>query len=280
LKPEEKIPRKKVLEQIGKTYSDNELKAIMNGARLVPGQCKVPVVSFDGLEITFGYMTDTHRGSLYSPKEWVHAAIQEMKKEKCEFIVHGGDVTEGMSARPGHVYELEHLGYSKQKDDSIEVFSEWDGQWYFISGNHDQWFINNSNTGADIVEDICKSLPQATYLGKGEGTISLKGRATIMPWHGLDAGGSYALSYRIQKIVESLPIGEKPSILLTGHDHKSMFIPNLRGIHCIAGGCMQRQTPWMRQTKKAAMCGFWIIKATLGQRGIAKICPTFYPFYA
>jgi predicted phosphodiesterase len=280
IKKDEKMPTSSILAQISKMYDENELKAIANGGRLVPGQCKVPSVHFEGHHIKFGFMTDTHYGSLYSPEEWVEAAIKQFKKSKVDFIVHAGDVTEGMSARPGHVYELKHIGYSAQKQAAIEGLSDWEGQWYMIGGNHDGWYMQNSNNGADIVEDICKALPKAQYLGSGEGMISLKGRATMMPWHGLDAGGSYALSYRVQKIIEAFPIGEKPSILLTGHDHKSLAIPSLRGIHAISGGCMQRQTAWMRQTRKAAMCGFWEVDVWVDERGVSKIGYMFYPFYA
>ena len=69
---------------------------------------------------------------------------------------------------------------------------------YILSGNHDSWY---KDVGADIVEDICNALPNATYLGNNQADLNLDG-ATIRLFHGLD-GNSYAISYRLQKLVES-----------------------------------------------------------------------------
>ena len=55
-------------------------------------------------------------------------------------------------------------------------------------------------------------------------------------------GSSYALSYRIQKIIESLDSDNKPDCLLVGHFHKAFTLPAYRGVAAVAAGCTQRQT--------------------------------------
>jgi predicted phosphodiesterase len=271
------VDRGKVISQIIQNYSDKELEAIAKGGRIVPGYGKIPIISFEGDHIRVGAMTDTHLGSIKMPPERIYQAFDEFKKAKIDFMVHCGDVTEGMSNRPGHIYELTHLGYDQQKSLAIEVFGWWkDTDIYAIDGNHDRWFLKSN--GAKIVKDIADSLPNFKFLGHDEGDISLKGKATLKLWHGED-GNSYALSYRLQKILESLTGGEKPNALLAGHTHKFVDIFE-RHVMCTSIGSMQSQTPWMRGKRIAAHTGFAIIDYWVNEKGICKKTLTWHPFYS
>ena len=182
-----------------------------------------------------------------------------------------------MSGRDGHVYELSHIGYHAQRQAAINILSEYSGYMDFkmISGNHDLWYASKANMGALIVKDICDSIG-AEYLGEHEATIIMNG-VKVMLWHGED-GASYALSYRLQKIIESLSGGEKPQILLAGHDHKfgNFFI---RNVHALGAGCLQKQTPWMRRKRLAAYEGFSIIEATIKDAEVKKFKLEWIPFY-
>lgn len=269
--------RGKLVSQIIQNYSDKELEAIANGGRIVPGYGKIPIISFEGQRIRIGAMTDTHIGSNKMPVERIYQAFEEFQKEKVDFIVHSGDVTEGMSNRPGHVYELSDIGYSNQKASAVKVFSQWtDTDIYAIDGNHDRWYIKSN--GAKIVEDIDKEIPNFHFIGHDEGDISLKGKATLKLWHGED-GNSYALSYRLQKILESLTGGEKPNAMLCGHTHKYVDIFE-RHVFCTSIGSMQSQTPWMRGKRIAAHVGFVIIDYWVNDKGICKKTSTWHPFYS
>ena len=143
----------------------------------------------------------------------------------------------------------------------------------YFTGNC--WYAAKANMGALIVKDICESIG-AEYLGEHEAVINING-VKIMLWHGED-GSSYALSYRIQKIIESLSGGEKPNILITGHDHKQGYFFT-RNIHAVLGGCLQKQTPWMRRKKLAAHEGFWIIEARINDSEVKRFKPEWIPFY-
>jgi predicted phosphodiesterase len=265
------------LKKIIERYSEKELTAIAEGGRVIPGQDPVPIVHFTGEQIRFGVVGDTHFGSIYTKPEHLEQAIKEFKKERCEFLCHCGDVTEGMSRRPGHVYELSHIGYEAQRDHAVEVMGQWGKQWYIISGNHDRWYLKNSDAGANICDDIATQLPKAKFLGHDEGNISLRGKASLRLWHGED-GNSYAISYRIQKVVESFTGGDKPSIMVLGHVHKQANFM-LRHIQCFGVGCIQMQSAFMRSKRIEAHTGFWIIDAYVGKRGVSKITSTWYPFY-
>lgn len=270
------VDKSKLLSKIAQTYCDDELKAIANGGRIVPGLAKVPVVNFDGDRVRIGAITDTHIGSLNFSEQRLYQAFEEFKKEKVDFITHSGDVTEGMSHRAGHVYELSEIGYEKQKSKAIEIFSQWtDSQIYAIDGNHDRWFIKSN--GALIVKDIATQLDNFNFIGHDEGDISINGKAVVKLWHGED-GNSYALSYRLQKILESLSGGEKPSVIICGHTHKYVKIFE-RNVYAISAGSIQSQTPWMRGKRIAAHVGFCIIDIYVNKSGVCKFSDTWYPFY-
>jgi len=264
------------LAQIATQYSDKELQAIAQGGRIMPGMKKVPIVDFEGDKITIGILSDTHLGSLYTDPELVFKAFDEFAAAGVDFVAHSGDVSEGMSNRTGHVYELSHIGYAAQKEHCIDVMKQWDETpIYMISGNHDLWFKKSS--GADMVEDICNAMPNATYLGEHEGDISLGGRGTMKLWHGGD-GNSYAISYRLQKVVEAITGGEKPSVLIAGHTHKSIYLYD-RHVHIYSAGSIQKQTPWMRGKRIASHTGFWIIELWMNVEGVAKTRGQWFPMY-
>lgn len=272
---ESELNKNQTLKKIQERYSDKELKAIAEGGRIVPGYAKVPVIDFDGQRIRFGAFGDTHFGSKDSKIEHFELVIKEFKKERCDFAVHTGDVTEGMNNRPGHVFELSHLGYAEQKKYAIELLSLWEKPLYMIDGNHDRWFINSN--GAIIVKDIADSLKKAEFLGHDEGDITLKGKTVLKLWHGED-GNSYATSYRIQKIIESFTGGQKPGMLIVGHTHKQIYMFE-RHIQAFSAGCIQMQTRWMRGKRIQAHPGFWIIDVWVNDSGISKVRSTWYPFY-
>lgn len=266
----------KVLSKIQERYTKEELVAISNGGRIMPGIANVPIISFEGQHIRIGAITDTHIGHQCFEDERLYQAFEEFKKEKVDFVTHSGDVTEGMSHRPGHIYELTHLGYDAQKKHAIKLFSEWtDSNIYAISGNHDRWFLKSN--GANIVGDLAEAIPNFHFIGHDEGDVSLKGVASLKLWHGED-GSSYALSYRLQKIVESFSGGEKPNALFAGHVHKYVQISE-RNIYATSVGCLERQTSWMRGKRLSAHVGFCIVDIWVNKTGICKMSTTWYPFY-
>jgi predicted phosphodiesterase len=265
-----------LLSKIQEKYSPAELRLLAHGG--LPMEYKhAPVHKFDGDTVKIGYMSDMHIGSVYTNYDYITEAREEFAREGVDMVVMPGDITEGMSNRPGHIYECTELGYDRQKEKAIELLSEFDYcPVYMIDGNHDRWYIKSN--GAIIVKDICNELPHAEFLGHDEGDIMLNDTVQLKLWHGEDAS-SYAFSYRLQKLVESLSGGEKPHILLGGHVHK-YFCGFMRNVHCISTGCIQEQSKWMRGKRIPAHTGFGICEATVNETGVGKFGNTWYPFYA
>lgn len=275
--PVDDAPLDPTLRKLAERYSMDELRALLKDKERHHDASRTCRHDFSGEWVRFGIMSDVHEGSLYTDDSEVDAVIDEMNRRGCEGIAFPGDITEGMSGRDGHIYELTHIGYREQRKAAIARISRFKGKVWAISGNHDLWYASKADHGALIVEDICEALPDAEYLGEHEGSIYFNG-ARVDLWHGED-GASYALSYRIQKIVENLEGGTKPNMIIAGHDHKAEYIPNLRNIQAIEAGCIQHQTPFMRRKKLAAFTGFWIVEMCVRDGQIIKVRPEWTTLY-
>lgn len=271
----EDVSTDRLLREIANKLSHEELQTIARSGTLDRSHKRIDADWFEGDTLRVGVISDTHIGSLYFRDDWLQGALDRFAHDEVDIVVHVGDVTEGMSNRPGHIYELQHLGYSEQKQAAIEQlqpFTSW--PLYMIDGNHDRWFIKSN--GAKIVQDIAADLPNTQFIGHDTGAIDIAGIA-IQLWHGED-GSSYAHSYRLQKVIEALPGGGKPNILLTGHVHKSGYFFE-RNVHAILSGCIEEQTPFMRGKRLPAHTGFWTIEADIHDGSVVRFSPTFYPFY-
>ena len=233
-------------------------------------------ITFEGEDFKFLALSDTHIGSVYFEESYLMAAMSEAKRQGCTAMLHGGDVLEGMSTRPGQIYELSQIGYAAQRNKAVELLKQWELPLYFIVGNHDIWGNTKSGVGMDVGEDLQLRIPNSKYLGVHEGNIDVNG-ATFMLWHGED-GSSYASSYRVQKIIEAFTGGEKPQALFTAHTHKALYLFD-RNVHAVSTGSIQRQSGFMRYKRLAAHTGFWIVSGKVRDGEITQFTPTWYPFY-
>lgn len=267
------------IKRLCKEFSTSELKSILKSGKIYVPDTKIsyPEINFSGKKVCFGAISDTHMGSIYYHKNWFREAFRIFNRENCKFITHSGDITDGLSNRPGHVYKLTHIGYDQQKKFAINQFKTHNKNKipiYCVDGNHDRWFIKSS--GAIIVKDIANEVDELHFLGHDIADIKLK-NLIIKLWHGED-GSSYATSYRPQKIVESLTGGEKPDILIAGHVHKQGYFFE-RHIHVVSAGAMCSQSSYMKSKRLANHAGFSVIEATTSNRGVASFKIQWFPFY-
>ncbi len=270
----ERFKQLETMSKIHGTFSDDDIKNILKSGKHGKKDEIIFKKTFSGDKLKFGVISDTHFGSKYFDKGIYLSAIQEIKKQDCQFICHIGDVTDGMSNRPDHIYQLTHIGYDAQKEYALELLNEWDKKWYIVDGNHDSWFTMRS--GSYIVKDICKELDDADYVGQNQGDIVIND-IKIRLFHGLD-GSSYATSYRIQKVIESFTGGGKPNLLLLGHTHKALYLFE-RNVHAISAGALSLQSSWMRGKKLSNHTGFWICELQVDNGEILGCKTEFFPFY-
>lgn len=267
-------PEENLLNRLREKFSDSELRRMANSQLVKPDYDTIRH-DFSGETLTVGLITDTHLGSKYTDPDMIYQAFDVFDDAGVDMIAHCGDVHEGMSHRPGHMYECTHLGYSEQLDHSRDVFGRWtDTPIYMIDGNHDRWFIKSN--GALIVDELCRGQENMHFLGHDEGDINING-IIIKLWHGED-GSSYAYSYRVQKLCEAFTGGQKPNVLFTGHTHKA-FDMFCRHIHCVSAGAIQKQSKWMRSKKHENHTGFHVVKMGINETGVTWFEPRWYPFY-
>ena len=266
-----------VFEKLAARYSPKELEQLANGEGIERRRIDYPEIHLHGRHHHFVVISDTHIGSVYSPDEW-HDIVSDYANENCvEAVLHCGDLTDGVKiSRSGtQIYELSEVGFEAQKAKAVELLGKYEVPVYIISGNHDAYY--KEYAGANVVASVAQELPNVTHIGDDEADIEIDG-VTIRLFHGGD-GNSYALSYRLQKLVEAITGGRKPNILLAGHVHKFCYIFE-RNIHAISVPCLQMQTAFMRGKKLAAHTGFLDLQFDVIDGGICNLAVKLFPFYA
>jgi predicted phosphodiesterase len=255
-------------------YSKKEIESLVNDKSTGLNEINTEIVKLRGSNsFKFAVFSDLHLGSIFTSDSFVREAIKYINDQEIDFLAITGDVTEGMSNRDGHVYELSHIGYAAQKEYAISLLSQIKHKIFAISGNHDLWYYKQM--GARVVKDICDAIPNATFLGEDFATLRIPNGPDIGLWHGgSDGGGSYARSYRMQKIIESIDVECRPQILLTGHDHKyvSLFTGGVYGLGC---GSMQSQSNWMKGKRLEANTGFIMAETSFEKKNIVSFNHTF-----
>ena len=266
-----------VFEKLAARYSPKELEQLANGEGIERRRIDYPEIHLHGRHHHFVVISDTHIGSVYSPDEWHDIVADYANENGVEAVLHCGDLTDGVKiSRAGtQIYELSEVGFEAQKAKAVELLGKYEVPVYIISGNHDAFY--KEFAGANVVASVAQELPNVTHIGDDEADIEIDG-VTIRLFHGGD-GNSYALSYRLQKLVEAITGGRKPNILLAGHVHKFCYIFE-RNIHAISVPCLQMQTAFMRCKKLAAHTGFLDLQFDVIDGGVCNLSVTLFPFYA
>jgi len=234
--------------------------------------------SWDGNKIIrFGLMGDTQINSKYTQITHLHRLYDVYAQEGIGDVYHVGDIDEGEEMRQGHKYECYSQGADDHIAEIVKVYPKRDGiTTHFITGNHDHSIIKRA--GFDIGNAIAAQRTDMVYLGQSSAIICLTDNCTMELRHPID-GTAYALSYKLQKMIEAMSGGEKPNILAVGHYHKADYM-FYRNVHSFQTGCFQAQTPWMRGKGIAAMLGGWIVEVIVNDSGtIERLKQEFIPFY-
>jgi predicted phosphodiesterase len=257
--------------------SESEALTILKSSKAQKPQDKPTRVPISRKTFKFGYFSDAHIGH----KKFNPALFDYMRRffqqEKPDFILNPGDHVEGMSGRPGHIYELSQIGFDEQVNRAVELYRTLsDFEHYGIDGNHDQWYYIKGDKGAIVGKELALRVPNYRHLGQDEGDITVSG-IKIKLFHAND-GTAYATSYKLQKLIESFSGGEKPHILLSGHYHKALYMFS-RGIHGFESATLCGQSKFMRGKKIPAHMGFGLVRVAVNDRGVERLSHEFVPWY-
>lgn len=230
-----------------------------------------------GKNVRLGVISDTHIGHKCYDSGLMDYAAEMFTKRKVDMILHTGDICDGLYInRPGHMFELEHISGDEQFKRAKKELSKLEQEIYGITGNHEENTFGKI-CGFNIGDRMASELDHYHDLGVQHGFVELAYGKKIQLIHP-DGGTAYAISYKTQKIVESLEGGTKPEILLIGHFHKSEYL-FYRNIHCYQTGTLERQTPFMKNKGIPAHCGFWILDAKVNKTGINSMKMEWFPAY-
>lgn len=220
--------------------------------------------------IRFGLIGDLHIGSLYQRTDALKAFYEGLAAQGIDTVLCAGDVIDGWKVYRGQEFELHPHGRSwpEQRTMFAEMVPKIEGMTtIFITGNHDASYKNL--IGMVVGDELQQRRPDWKFVGQDVAEVVLKAengqklRIRLMHPGG---GTAYAISYKLQKFIESIPGGEKPDILAVGHYHKAEYLPAYRNVAGFQTGCFQSQTPFMARLGSQAMVGGWVIEATLAPK--------------
>lgn len=223
-----------------------------------------------------GLISDTHFGSTKQQLTLVHKAYEIFAEEKVIMVLHAGDISDGDgTVYTGHRFEMFLHGADNHIKYIVDNYPKAKFPTKFITGNHDESFYNSA--GMDIGKAISEKRPDLEYLGVYGAYIHI-GKLCIYLMHG-SGGGSYAQSYKCQKICEKFPSGgNRPHILVLGHFHNSNILPSYQNIYAIQMPAMQNQTPYAIRKGLAVELGIVILEITPDATGFSEIKTKYIPF--
>ena len=254
-----------------KAGSSPVLPMLPDGVLPFDGYLSGPMHSFtteDDNTFIFGACGDQHLGSKYARLDVLDALYDAFAETGCRVVFNTGNWIDGEARF--NVRDLIVRGAQEQVRYLAKVYPARPGiTTYAIAGDdHEGWLAQRE--GIDVgrlAQNAFRERGRSDWvdLGYMEAPVSLvnkhTGRAAIISVVHPGGGSTYALSYAIQKIIESLDGGEKPAIGLYGHYHK-LWSGNIRNVWCVQTGTCQDQTPFMRKKKIEAHVGGYICRAT------------------
>jgi hypothetical protein len=223
----------------------------------------IELLSRDDDTFLFGAAGDLHGGSKYTRWDVRQDLYRQFIEAGAQCSFDTGNWIDGEFRF--NTYDLEVHGFdaqcqqlARQHPKGLTTYAVW-------GDDHEGWYVQRE--GIDVGRYAQAIMRDAghdwTDLGFMESHVILRnaksGKSTTMAVCHPGGGSSYALSYSIQKIIESLEGGEKPAVGLYGHYHK-LWAGNIRNVWCVQTGCQQDQTTFMRKKRLEAHVGGALIK--------------------
>lgn len=207
----------------------------------------------------FGVAGDRHHGSKYHRNDVLKDLYARFERAKVDVVLDTGNWIEGDSRFNKH--DVLRTGLRPQimlmAEETPRIGVPTLAVW---GDDHEGWYAKRE--GMDVGE-YAEQLMQAAghdwfNLGYMEAHVILRnantGAESLMTVIHPGGGSAYALSYRPQKIVESLEGGEKPAVIVMGHYHKLEGL-NIRNVWVLQSGTVKDQDPFMRKKSIEAHVG-------------------------
>lgn len=238
----------------------------------------------DGWSV-LGAVADSHLCSRGERLDVVNALYDLFIDEGVEHVYHAGNWIEGECKF--NKLDVTVFGLDRQIQYMIDKYPARKGivTHYIAGDDHEGWYQQREqiNIGQHL-EDKAKRAGREDlhFLGYVEADvlISTDGHHAKMKIMHPGGGATYAVSYPIQKTIESFQSGEKPDILILGHHHK-LFYSYIRGVHAVMPGTTCDQSIFMRKRHIEAHVGGGIlyIRQSTKDGHITDFVPRFRTFF-
>jgi hypothetical protein len=211
----------------------------------------------------FGAAGDLHAGSKYTRWDVREDLYRQFIEAGAQCSFDTGNWLEGEASF--NRYDIEAHGLdqqcqllAKRHPRGLPTYAVW-------GDDHEGWYVQREgiDVGSHAEMVMRRHGHEWTNLGFMEAHVRLvnanTGAAAYMAVVHPGGGSAYALSYSIQKIIESLEGGEKPAVGLYGHYHK-LWAGNIRNVWAVQTGCQQDQTTFMRKKRLEAHVGGVLVR--------------------
>jgi len=222
---------------------------------------KLDVVVKPGGVVRLGIVSDTHIGSKFQQTTSLTDFYKYADERGVAAYLHGGDVLEGIhQAHRDAAYEQYALGVDSQVDAVVYQYPRSkNAKTMHVAGNHDDWAFQN--VGVSSGKMIADRRPDLEYLGYHSAFVEIGG-VRILLQHGSKGGGSYALSYRTQKLIEGLADAERAAttLALFGHWHTDAYLGRYMGVMTFMLPCFKAQDRFLRMLGKNPTIGGLVLE--------------------
>lgn len=212
----------------------------------------------------FGVIGDKHVGSKYHREDVLADMYKRFEDAGVDAVFDTGNWIDGDARFNAHdvlTHGLDNqcrlLAETHPRIEGVTTYAIW-------GDDHEGWYasregINVGKYCEQIMQDAGHDWVDLGFMEAYVDLLTVDGKRgsklTIVHPGG---GSSYAISYTIQKIVESYEGGEKPAVGFYGHYHK-LEAQNIRNVWCLQTGTAQDSTPFMRKKRLEAHVGGAIV---------------------
>ncbi len=251
----------------------------IEGGRVVPARPdrnRETSIDLGSNHVRLGVVSDTHLGSRFEQLTALRAFYDYADERQVDAYCHVGDVFQGPDQmHKGMELEVHAHGADAQVDYGVRVYPKSKrAKTYAITGNHDDSFLKDG--GINVVRRFCDNRPDFVYAGQDAAYLNI-GPLRLFLIHP-DGGGSYAKSYKPQKIAASLPLEERVRLLLIGHYHvRGSF--REKDTETLMLPCFQAQYAWLARKALHPDIGGYIVDIDLTDDGrIARFATEYVDF--
>ncbi len=240
----DKDPRLVQLEDLARQLHAEGVEITIDRGQILPPQPKhdstyeLQLGSENHLRL--GVVSDTHLGSRFEQLSALRRFYQYGTDCGVRAFLHAGDWLQGVYSKRKFTQAVHAYGADAQVAYAAAVYPKADVPTYGITGNHDDTFYIDS--GANTLRQLAALREDIIYLGQDACHLTIDGLRIYLIHP--EGGGSYAKTYRPQKVVEALPRDKEVQLALIGHFHNRASF-DWQDMEVIMLPCFQGQYGWL-----------------------------------